>query len=91
MGATLNQKSMQCFYTSAVKLKGTTAQGPGPKGLVFRKDACVCVNQHVDRVNYFCQCCNAFCFLFMNGSCNTSVNLYLTAQKKNALKCPHEP
>lgn len=51
MGATLSQKSMQCFYTSAVKLKDTTAQGPGPKGLVFRNDACVCVNPHVNKVN----------------------------------------
>lgn len=31
------------------------------------------------------------CFLFMNGSCNTRVNLYLTAQKKNAFKWPHGP
>lgn len=52
MGATL--KSMQCFYTSAVKLKATTAQRPGPQRLVFRKDACVRVNRYF-KANYFCQ------------------------------------
>lgn len=54
-------------------------QHPGPKGLVFRKYACVCVNQ-VNKANYFWQCCNAFYF----SSWIEAAILHLTAQKN----CP---
>lgn len=77
------------FYTSAITLKGSRAQCPGPKGLVFRKDACVRVNQF-NKANYFWQCFNAFCFSSLTErGCHLAFDS--TKKIKTALKCPYEP